>query len=56
MDGTDGTLRRAAWHLMTQANIWYDKAPNEKGDLVPGPEYEAVKILCKLASDIRAGV
>lgn len=47
-------LRRAAWHLMKQTSIWYDRVPDEHGNPVPGPEYQSVKLLCKMASDIQA--
>lgn len=38
---------------MDQTNIWYDRVPNEYGDMVFGPEYQAVRILFGLASDLR---
>ena len=47
-------LTRAAYYLMGRTNIWYDKVPNEYGDPVPGPTHQAVHLLCRLASDIRA--
>jgi hypothetical protein len=49
----DKFLRNAAHHLMDGTNIWYDLVPNEKRDLVHGPERQAVNLLCRVASDIR---
>jgi hypothetical protein len=52
----DEILRNAAHHLMDGTSIWYDRTTNEHGDPVWGPTYQAVTILCRMASDIRAGV
>lgn len=52
----DETLRNAAHHLMDGTNIFYDRTENEHGDIVRGPEHQSVTLLCRLASDIRAGV
>ncbi len=52
----DEILRNAAHHLMDGTNIWYDRTPNEHGDPVGGPTYQSVITLCKMVSDIRAGV
>jgi hypothetical protein len=50
----DEILRHAAWYLMGLKSIWYDKASDQHGNPIPGPHYEAVTILCRLASEIRA--
>jgi hypothetical protein len=52
----DELLRKDAHHMMDGTCIWYDRTANEHGDLVWGPTYQAVMILCKMASDIRAGI
>ena len=44
-----GRLNRAGWYLMRERSIWYDRVPNEYGDMVWGPYYEAVSILARLA-------
>jgi hypothetical protein len=49
----DEILRKAAWYLMSVRSIWYDRVPDEHGNMVPGPHHEAVTVLCKLASDVR---
>lgn len=46
-------LTRAGRYLMDQRDIWYDRVPNEKGDMVRGPHYQAVATLFILASDLR---
>lgn len=56
MKKSDELLRNAAHHLMDHTNIWYDRRVDEKGNAVRGPIFDAVTILCRLASDIRAGV
>ena len=56
MDGSkppDEILRNTAHHLMDGTNIWYDLVPNDHGDLVDGPEKQAVLLLCRMASDLR---
>jgi hypothetical protein len=52
----DEILRNAAHHLMDVQSIWYDRVPNAKGNLVYGPHHQTVSFLCRLASDIRAGI
>ena len=51
--GADEILRNAAHHLMDGTNIWYDLVANERGDRIYGPEYQAVMLLCRMASDLR---
>lgn len=48
-------LNRAAWYLMRERSIWYDKVPDAHGNLVWGPYYGAVALLARLASDLRVG-
>ena len=50
-----GMLNRAGWYLMEVRSIWYDKVPDSHGNLVPGPHYNAVALLMRLASDVRTG-
>jgi hypothetical protein len=52
----DEILRNAAWYLMRERSIWYDRVPDAHGNMVPGPHQEAVMLLCQLASDVRAGL
>lgn len=47
------TLTHAGRYLMEQKDIWYDRVPNERGDMVVGPHYQAVATLFRLASDLR---
>jgi hypothetical protein len=47
------TLTRAGRYLMDQRDIWYDRVPNDHGDMVTGPHYQAVTLLFTLASDLR---
>ena len=53
MKTPDAILRRAAWYLMGVKSIWYDRVPDAHGNQVYGPHYQAVTMLCQLASDIR---
>ena len=52
----DEILRDAAHHLMDVQSIWNNRVPDAHGNLVFGPHYQCVTFLCKLASDIRAGL
>lgn len=56
MKSPDAILRNAAWYLMRERSIWYDRVPDDHGNMVTGPYYGAVKLLCQLASDLRAGI
>jgi hypothetical protein len=47
-------LTDAGRYLMAEKDIWYDAVPNKHGQMVTGPHHQAVAILFRLASDLRA--